>query len=178
MSTPPVPADPFHVFRFRVTFTQTSIGAEPDEDAAGAGASDAWLAEEICEGAFSEVTGLEANVEPFAINEGGRAWGSHQRIARVSFGTVVLKRGMTRDRRLWQWFRQFTGGKFAARMHVYVTLQTTDGDGGAEDRLSWKLVNALPVKLKLADLNATGAEVGIEELHLVHEGITEVVEDG
>lgn len=173
----PSPADPFHVFRFRVTFTQTTLGDEPPEDAAGAEGGDADGADDVCDAAFSEVTGLEANIEPFAIQEGGRTWGAHQRVARVSFGTVVLKRGMTRDRRLWQWFRQVAGGKFAARMHVYVTLQGTDDDGGPVDHLSWKLVNAMPVKMKIADFNATSGEVGVEELHLVHEGITEVVED-
>jgi hypothetical protein len=29
----------------------------------------------------------------------------------------------------------------------------------------------MPVKFKFADLNAKGTEVGIEELHLVHEGL-------
>jgi hypothetical protein len=29
----------------------------------------------------------------------------------------------------------------------------------------------LPVKFKAADFNAKGAEVGIEELHLAHEGL-------
>ncbi len=38
--------------------------------------------------------------------------------------------------------------------------------------LTWGLARALPVKFKAADLNARGAEIGIEELHLAHEGLT------
>ena len=37
--------------------------------------------------------------------------------------------------------------------------------------LTWGLDRAMPVKFKAADLNAKGAEIGIEELHLVHEGL-------
>jgi hypothetical protein len=29
----------------------------------------------------------------------------------------------------------------------------------------------MPVKFKAADLNARGSEVGVEELHLAHEGL-------
>jgi phage tail-like protein len=36
---------------------------------------------------------------------------------------------------------------------------------------TWHLDRALPVKFKSSDLNARGAEIAIEELHLVHEGL-------
>ena len=36
--------------------------------------------------------------------------------------------------------------------------------------LTWGLKRALPVKFKAADLNGRGSEVGVEELHLAHEG--------
>ena len=54
-------------------------------------------------------------------------------------------------------------------MTVKITLQDLSGEG----RIAWTLERAMPVKLKLADLNATNNEVGVEELHLVHEGLTE-----
>ena len=38
--------------------------------------------------------------------------------------------------------------------------------------LSWQLDNAIPVKFKAADLNAKNSEIGVEELHLAHEGMT------
>jgi len=38
--------------------------------------------------------------------------------------------------------------------------------------LTWHLNRAMPVKFKAADLNAKSTEVGIEELHLVHEGLS------
>jgi len=48
-----------------------------------------------------------------------------------------------------------------------ITLNDTAG----VPTISWKLVNALPVKFKTADFNARASEVGVEELHLVHEGL-------
>lgn len=30
----------------------------------------------------------------------------------------------------------------------------------------------MPIKFKAADLNARGTEIGIEELHLAHEGLS------
>ena len=44
--------------------------------------------------------------------------------------------------------------------------------GGLAAVLTWGLARALPVKFKAADLNARGSEVGIEELHLAHEGLS------
>ncbi len=44
-------------------------------------------------------------------------------------------------------------------------------DSAGEPVLTWVLERALPVKFKAADLNARGSEIGIEELHLAHEGL-------
>ena len=40
-----------------------------------------------------------------------------------------------------------------------------------EPVVRWALRRAMPVKFKAADLNAKGSEIGIEELHLAHEGL-------
>jgi phage tail-like protein len=37
--------------------------------------------------------------------------------------------------------------------------------------MGWNLRNAMPVKFRVADLNAKGTDVAVEELHLVHEGL-------
>jgi phage tail-like protein len=125
---------------------------------------------ELCRGEFSEVSGLEATLEPKVIKEGGWNYGAHQRVGPVTFGTVVLKRGITRGAHLWRWFEFVSRGAYSQRMHVTITLWNhfQEPVGG------WKLLNALPVKFKTADLNARGNEVGIEELHLAHEGILRV----
>ena len=148
---------PYHVFRFQVNFKSETVGVQaPGGDVA------------ICTGAFSEVTGLEATMEPKAIKEGGTNYGIPQRPGQVTFATVVLKRGITSNRNLWQIFNTTSSGRFAPRLQVTITLL----DGSGAPAIAWQLDQAMPVKFKFADLNAKGAEVGIEELHLVHEGLS------
>lgn len=148
--------DPLFPFRFAVEFRETVSGdAQPT----------------LCRGAFSEVTGLEATMEPVAISEGGWNWGQRQRAGRTTFSTVILRRGLTTTRHLWTWFSHVAReGKYAHRLHVTITLK----DMANHPVLAWKLDEAMPVKMKLADLNATSQEVGIEELHLVYEALEEV----
>lgn len=41
-----------------------------------------------------------------------------------------------------------------------------------EIRAVWRLRNAMPVKFRAGDFNAKGNDVAVEELHLVHEGLS------
>lgn len=147
---------PLHVFRFHVTFKQDTLRGEP-------GSSEVPL----CSGAFAECTGLEATMEPKVIKAGGANYGPAQRAGRVSFATVVLKRGMTSTRDLWQWFQLVAGGGYAMRLSAEIAML----NGRGETVLTWGLRRAIPVKFKAADLNARGTDVGVEELHLAHEGL-------
>lgn len=162
---------PWFGFKFHVAFTREPVAARGG--GTGEGAEEA-----LCEGSFSEVTGLEASMEAKAIKEGGANYGVHQRAGQVSFATVVLRRGMTSATDLWSWWALFAGagtpdgatrgnGAFAHRLTVRITLMDVDGT----PRLKWRLERAMPVKFKSADFNARATEVGIEEIHLAHEGL-------
>ena len=74
---------------------------------------------------------------------------------------------MTTTRDLWNWFQLVSGGAYSYRLNVRITMQSSTGD----PVLTWVLDRALPVKFKAADFNAKASEVGIEELHLAHEGL-------
>ena len=121
----------------------------------------------LCRGAFAECSGLEVTMEPKTIKEGGRNWGANQRMGQVSFGTVVLKRGLSSNGDLWTWFSLVGQGAYAQRLNVTITLFDQAGAG----LHSWTLLKALPIKFKAPDLIASNSEVAIEELHLVHEGL-------
>jgi phage tail-like protein len=153
------PSIPFPGFAFHVHFAGlAALGSLKPEIAGG----------------FSEVTGLEATMEPKAIKEGGRNYGPLQRPGPVSFATVILKRGVVESRHLWRWWSYFAGADGAenggwapsGRCDVSVALIR-----GRDPVLGWRLENAMPVKFRAGDLNARGTEVAIEELHLVHEGL-------
>lgn len=148
-------AAPLHVFNFHVSFG----------DASFAGSDGAELP--LVEGAFAEISGLEATLEPKSIREGGLNGLMHQRAGPVTHATVILKRGVTRSRDLARWFDVIASGHYAGRLDVEIEMRDAAGDA----LMRFRLLRALPVKFKAADLNARATEVGIEELHLVHEGL-------
>ena len=150
-------ADPLHVFRFRVEFQESRLSGTNQR------------IDNLCSGAFSECTGLEATMEPKVIKEGGRNYGAVQRVGPVTFATIILKRGMTASRDLWRWFEMTSqNGAYSYRLSATISLR----DSSDQEQLRWRLDNALPIKFKAADLNARSAEVGIEELQIAHEGLT------
>jgi phage tail-like protein len=154
---------PLHVFRFEVTFRRDALAGSPSRSPVP-----------LCSGAFAECTGLEATMEPKVIKAGGLNYGPAQRVGPVTFATVVLKRGITSTRDLWNWFQLVAGGAYSYRLSAEIEMR----DSAGEPVLTWGLARALPVKFKAADLNARGSEVGIEELHLAHEGLTLISNGG
>lgn len=151
---------PFSLFRFRVEFQRVEPANGSDDNVV-----------EICKGAFSECTGLEATMEPKVIKAGGWNYGSRQRSGPVTFGTVILKRGITTNRNLWTWFSFVNEmGYYAFRLNVKIYVSKPGKE--SSDFLKIHLKRALPVKFKFADLNARASDISIEELHLVHEGLT------
>lgn len=147
---------PLRGFRFQVDFKEQMLTNETEGGEVL-----------LCSGAFSECSGLEVTMEPKVIKEGGRNWGSAQRMGAISFGTVVLKRGLTTTADLWAWFSLVGEGAYAQRLNVTITQFDQSGKG----IFSWTLLKAMPIKFKAPDLNASNNEVAIEELHLVHEGL-------
>lgn len=126
----------------------------------------------LCKGGFSEVSGLEANMTPKTVKEGGRNWGEVQLAGPVNFPPVIMKRGVTNLGDLWTWFdivnRQGNYGlRYSADINVYHNDSSI-----TEPLLRWHLTNVMPVKFKGPDLSATANQVAVEELHLVHEGLT------
>lgn len=152
---------PFPLFRFQVDFQRVALADQTESGPVP-----------VCRGAFSECTGLEATMEPKVIKAGGWNYGAQQRAGPVTFGTVILKRGLTTTRDLWKWFSQVhERGRYAFRLNVTIRV------AGPEEELPGnalviRLFRAVPVKFKCGDLSARASEVGVEELHLAHEGLT------
>jgi len=153
------PLIPLHVFRFHVDFFADSLTGDATQEQFP-----------VCSGAFAECTGLEATMEAKVIKEGGRNYGAAQRAGGTTFATVVLKRGISTNQNLFQIFNTMATGTFAPRMQVTINLFGNDGT----TMLAWQLDKAMPIKYKFSDLNARNSEVGIEELHLAHEGLWSV----
>jgi phage tail-like protein len=126
----------------------------------------------VCGGAFSEVSGLEASMQPKKITEGGRNWGEVVRVGGTTFSAVTLKRGMTTVNDAFVWFDTVTRlANYGYRMSARIDVRDTR-DPAVTPVLSWVLLNVLPTKFKGADLSSTAKEIAVEELQLTHEGLT------
>ena len=153
--SPPLP-----IFRFQIDFYVSTPGS-----------SNNGTNKPICSGAFSECTGLEATMDPKVIKVGGHNVGDIQRAGKTTYATVILKRGVSNTRDMWEWFNLISGGAYAYRLNAEIMLQNF-GVQKDDYTLKWKLKNCMPTKFKAADFNATSNQIGIEELHFVHEGLS------
>jgi phage tail-like protein len=115
---------------------------------------------------FSEVSGLQAEIEFQEYREGGVNEFIHKRPGPVKYpSNLILKRGITDSTELWSWYCEVMRGKIE-RKPVDLVLMSTTG----EESRRWRLLNAYPVKWTGPELKATASEVAVETLELAHEG--------
>ncbi|WP_297358606.1 phage tail protein [Thauera sp.] len=123
-------------------------------------------------GAFSEVQGLEMTLEPVSFREGGYNRGARQLVGKASHPALVLKRGLALDPAFWNWVQRCVDGSFPLP-YVSGTIRVQAADTSASDAATWRFENGIVTKVRAADLNAAGSrEVALEELHIVHEGLS------
>lgn len=136
--------------------------------------------EEIAE--FTEVSGLEAEVEVFEYEEGGNNLYTYKLPGRVKYSNVTLKHGITGSTDLWDWFymimnRTHQQSKTPKEPRIdpierkNITLKLYDGSGTAVRR-EWHLNNAYPVKWTGPSFKADENAITIEAIELVHQGFT------
>ena len=141
---------PFTAFNFAVEITK--------EDGA----------DRLCSGAFAECDGLEMNIEIKTIREGGNNGKQIRLPGPTTYGQITLKRGMTQNFDLWEWFRE-TAEKPQLRATAEVVLLAPDG---TTERARFILTRCLPIKLKGPVMNAKDGVVAVEELQLAYESLT------
>jgi phage tail-like protein len=129
----------------------------------------AGVSDQVCSATFSDVDGLEMNLEPKSIREGGNNTGMVHMAGAVSYGQLTLKRGMTTSYDLWSWFDAVVApGGGGLRGSANIVMLGSDGS----QILQFQLTGCLPVKLKAPALNAKDGIVAIEEMSLVYELLT------
>jgi phage tail-like protein len=123
--------------------------------------------EGLVTGGFSEVTGLEVELEVQDYREGGVNGFIHKRAGPAKYSSnIVLKRGMTDNKVLWNWYWDVLQG-IVDRKNVSILLL----DEAGEEKLRWNFEQAYPVKWTGPGLHATANEVAIESLELAHKGL-------
>lgn len=136
--------DPFRVFNFRLEIDDIPVAA------------------------FSEVSGLQSDGDAADYRTGMDIPLTNRRIPGLrKFGPISLKRGMTKDATLWDWYRNIVNGK-ADRRNGSVILM----DEERQDVLRWNFESGWPNKIAASELKASGNEVAIESIEIIVENIT------
>lgn len=116
---------------------------------------------------FSEVSGLQAEIEVHEYREGGLNEYIHKRAGPAKYATnLVLKKGIADSRELWSWYSDVLQGTIERKSLDIVLM-----DSAGTEKRRWTFQNAYPVKWSGPDFKAQASEVAIESLELAHEGL-------
>lgn len=123
-------------------------------------------------GGFSEVSGLQGEVEVHEYREGGQNQYVHKFIGPTKYLTnITLKHGITDIDFLWAWYNDVTKAIDEAKK-----VDRRNGSIFLLDRdripaMWWNFEQAYPVKWTGPELNADSNTVAAESIELVHKGI-------
>ncbi len=146
-------ARPFQTFNFKINLRL------PEAD------------EELCAASFSECDGLEMNMEPKTIREGGNNGRQIHLVGPISYGQLSLKRGMTASIDLWEWFEKVRQDH-SLRASGEVLVLSSNRE---QETMRFNLTGCLPIKLKAPALNATDGGLAIEEMQIAYASLERVI---
>lgn len=118
------------------------------------------------EAVFTEVSGVQLEMETMDYQEGGNNAFIHRLPGRVKSGNITLKRGVVRSNEFFQWFTQIAQGKMT-RKNVSVVFYDTAG----KQLERWEYVDCYPVKWVAPTMTATSSTMAVETLELAHRGL-------
>jgi len=116
-------------------------------------------------GYFTEVSGLNSELEVMTYNEGGKNDGVHKLPTRMKHPNLVLKRGVTTVKDLQEWAQD----SFAGPQRKEITL--TMYNEQLEKIRIWSFKNAYPVKWTGPTFNAGQNAMATEVIEIAHDGI-------
>ena len=150
---------PFLAFQFEVQIKVSSSGTEDLDNQTA-----------LCDAAFSECDGLEMTMEPKVVKEGGNNSQHIHLVGPITYGNLSLKRGMTNNLDLWNWFSTFmqndgVGGTAA------VTVRLLDPGDHTQALRTFTLTGCLPLKFKAPAMNAKEGQIAIEELQIAYQSL-------
>ena len=124
--------------------------------------------ESIVLGGFSEVSGLSAETEVETIREGGVNYTEYKLVSQTTFSDITLKNGLAEYNILWPWYQTVIDGDIEKRSGTIYML-----DQENLPVMWWNLVNVWPKSWQGPNFDANSAGIAIQELVLVHEGLSE-----
>jgi phage tail-like protein len=142
------PTYPFVAFNFSVEIKVEGVSNEP-----------------ICKAAFSECDGLEMTMDVKSIREGGNNNREIHLAGPLSYSELSLRRGMTSNFDLWNWFNAVVQDPML-RADASIVVLAADGK---TEHARFELLRCLPLKLKAPSLGAVEGAIAIEEFQLGYE---------
>lgn len=118
-------------------------------------------------GGFTEVAGLESELQTETYEEGGQNDFVHKFPTRTTYPNLVLSKGLTDIYALWDWYNDATQGKVIRRNGTIMLL-----DHMRLPVMWWNFKDAYPVKWSGPQFNSKSEEVAVERIDLVHRGIS------
>lgn len=119
-------------------------------------------------GAFSEASGLTAEGDAVDYREGTDKQSNVRKLVGLrKYANITLKRGYTQDKSLWTWYGNIVNGQ-PDRRNVTIVLMNE----ARQPVLRWHAENAWINKIEGPSFKASGNEVAMESVELVHEGLT------
>ncbi len=118
---------------------------------------------------FQEISGLDIEAQPIEYRHGDNPVFSTIKMPGIKqFSNITMKKGVFKsDNKFWDLINQI---KMNTIKRVPVTISLLDEAGAPT--MVWTLENAWPSKITSTDMNAEGNEVAVEEIEIVHEGLT------
>ncbi len=120
----------------------------------------------ITRAAFKECSGLDSTTDAVDFREGGQNSVVRKLPGKTTHSDISLKWGMTDSDELYKWRKTVVDGKTERKNGSIVLL-----DAQGNEKLRWNFVNAWPSKWEGPSFDATGNDVALETLTLVHEGL-------
>jgi phage tail-like protein len=115
---------------------------------------------------FTEVSGLQSEVEVEEYREGGVNDYIHVLPRIVKYTSIILRRGVTNSDNLWSWYEKVTEGTIQRKNGSIILLE----QNGVE-LWRWNFYNAYPVKWVGPELNSVSSEIAVETLEITHQGL-------
>ena len=136
--------DPYRSFNFRVEIDGTTVAA------------------------FSEASGLTADGDAVDYREGTDVRNTVRKLIGLrKYSNITLKKGYTDNEELWNWYTNILNGLADRRSGAIILMNEAH-----EDVMRWNIQDAWINKIEGPSLKASGNEVAIESMDLVHEGIS------
>jgi phage tail-like protein len=118
-------------------------------------------------GGFTEVSGLESEIETETYEEGGVNDYIHHLPRQTTHANLILKHGLTDISSLWNWYYNATQGIIQRKNGTIMLL-----DRQQIPVMWWNFCNALPVKWTGPEFEAGSESVAFESIEMVHEGLS------